>query len=965
MSKKDEDAELKRQDSGYESDQERMSDKAEGVVKDIQDTVSRFKKQQEFNTSQTPAIFAENFNSSIHSTLELTFEVIGFNLPEEKRAELILALHENTEQCKILQPDNEKLNINTAKVEAALQGYSLPLDPALGGSVGALTGFGLDHKNEQYEVCKTAIEEAITKLHEEAITKIQNEISIEELSDPNKLFNELAKVIKENPALNEIQQSIILDTTSKVFGKLKNSQIENEGFKKKLLGEISQTLIQDERASDYAIAMNATKKALLELQGQNIPKAEYADRVLGRAGMLLASDPRGFSIDKLEQFKNFIRQGDQSLKVTDKGKFVSRANKFSNYERSKIAEAAVEATDFFIAELHKETAYAKEPSTRAVAGQSKDDQDSTKKAGLTIGEQKKADLMVVEDRVQKLLEDSLVPLGKNIAVPKETQTKLNTRLKPVLAKLDGEYLEQNRDNIKSDITRSIREERTLASSLRLSTNPSSMFKDEIRVPEEKVKGIATALKAKYEKANQDFVEKKVTEAFETTGLGKNKAELASRLSIFIRENSIHPNIVNPLLQLQDTEALTGLAESVKLTANQVKNVGVNELIALRRNNPVGFDRIVLTDKLRQKSRSTVDQALQNITSAVAGEKVGPEEQSVKSLEQSEKTVQQDHVLQPVKVAAVDEGKSLTEEKELSIAEEVQQNVNTPTTAIERANSQKTFVEKFGLVRLRLQSRLRDGESINIEQESSHVSTKASPPPIKTSEEVASAILVKAINNMQEEIEKKGLKIKEDHFKEIFNTIKPKLEKLDVGYLESNREKIIEGIKGAFMQVGGKEGWFFSSKFAIAPEMQQLIADEWVGEVLKKESETFVAKEEEKIKKGLFYNKLSDSELASKLSQFLTCNNVTDINKRLGRSDVEVSDGNIKVEKKHLKIPGGITDKQLAEIRRINPKDFDSMMFPKKGHEVHPDETPDVIIKSNVEKLKSGKFAIKRSDTGRS
>jgi hypothetical protein len=82
------------------------------------------------------------------------------------------------------------------------------------------------------------------------------------------------------------------------------------------------------KQSEYEIPMNATKQALLEMSNKDIPKAEFAQKVSEKTQEILKG--QGHDQDKLNQFKQFVEQGEQK----------NKPSKFTAQEQKKIAEAA-------------------------------------------------------------------------------------------------------------------------------------------------------------------------------------------------------------------------------------------------------------------------------------------------------------------------------------------------------------------------------------------------------------------------------------------------------------------------------------------------------------------------------------------------------------------------------------------------------------------------------------------------
>ncbi|WP_341792719.1 MULTISPECIES: hypothetical protein [unclassified Rickettsia] len=99
------------------------------------------------------------------------------------------------------------------------------------------------------------------------------------------------------------------------------------------------------------IPVNAVKKALVEVSGQNISKDRYAKAVIDKTMEILKKTTPEFSADKLQKYEKFITQGDKSQKFDpDKQEFNSRKNELPSAD---FVEAASKTADKFIKKFNE------------------------------------------------------------------------------------------------------------------------------------------------------------------------------------------------------------------------------------------------------------------------------------------------------------------------------------------------------------------------------------------------------------------------------------------------------------------------------------------------------------------------------------------------------------------------------------------------------------------------------------
>ncbi|WP_425363184.1 hypothetical protein [Candidatus Tisiphia endosymbiont of Hybos culiciformis] len=198
-----------------------------------------------------------------------------------------------------------------------------------------------------------------------------------------------------------------------------------------------------------------------------------------------------------------------------------------------------------------------------------------------------------------------------------------------------------------------------------------------------------------------------------------------------------------------------------------------------------------------------------------------------------------------------------------------------------------------------------------------ISLPEAKPEKKINTEISSPIISKVIDAVLKE---KNAKIKPEQRTEIEKNLSAALSDIDPEYLKSQADILTKDLTNKLVDKGNTSLW--NKSFTIDSSKLEKISMA-VKNVEEKKSDKFVEKE---IKKSIFSHAMSDSALAEKLSSFLTDNKVSDINTRLAGvvNDKVVTDGKIKLEANDMK---SITNQQLVELRKINPKSFDKILFP--------------------------------------
>lgn len=347
------------------------------------------------------------------------------------------------------------------------------------------------------------------------------------------------KFINDNQELDELKFKV-----ARTEGTLKGFVLPINNGKITSFG-----LIEEE----YEIPMKATKKAMLELQGKKITKAEYADKVVAKTMEILKQDEKNFSTEKLQQFENFVRQGNVSLKV-EKDQFIVRENrlsKISQFDQNEISKAAIKSVDAFIKKLDIETERANSTSLEhgkeIVPQKSMPQHDKSQIVGLHIGEQQTKDLQAAKEMVSSIIDVSIEQF--KLKIPTKTVEKIKKNLSPVLGKFDPQFLQENKTAIITNITDEITQGKTIFSKLRKETH----------IANDEVKKIAQKITKEYTGQNNQFIEEKINSL-----LNVNKAELALRLSTFIQESPILPVTITNILQLSEENKITGDNKITKL-----------------------------------------------------------------------------------------------------------------------------------------------------------------------------------------------------------------------------------------------------------------------------------------------------------------------------------------------------------------------------------------------------------------
>ncbi|HJD57034.1 hypothetical protein [Candidatus Tisiphia endosymbiont of Ptychoptera albimana] len=882
MSKKDgDDVSL---DSAYGSDDESMavpnkvSRVAAEKIKDIDALIGRLGKYKEtFNVK----IYADEilqFNEASMSVIEsLGAENFRTSLSDDKIQQFVDTIALNSELCsKFISTDQEldKLKLKVAKTEGALKGFVLPLEER-SAFAGKLTNFGLGRE-------------------------------------------------------------------------------------------------------EYKIPMEATKEALLKLQGQKLSKVEYADKVVARTMEILNQDKRNFPAEKLQQFENFVRQGNTSLKVKN-GQLIDRDDKLSQLDQEEISSAAIKSVDAFIKELETENEKAKntspEKGRQLVSQKSMPQQDNSQKVALDIGEQKTKDWQAAKEMVSSTIDESIKQL--KLKISDTTAKKIKKNLSQVLDKFDPQFLQKNKTAIITNITHEITQGKTAISELR----------KEFHIASDKVKKIAQKITEKYAERNNQFIEEKINPL-----LNAKKDELALRLSTFIQENQISLDYVNKVLGVSEENKITGNAKSLSLTDKQVEHVTVEQLKGLIRVNPVGFNRNLFqeipdevksinveTEKVQQHSFEmeqrqqledegyvSMDEDIQQPEKNILSQNIVQQEQQDLTQRVQRQDITEQVPQEVTNISADNINKQFSEQQEIlsKVAEVVEEAVVEKSTAskeqfpieinpemtnvnTELAETLSNFIENNAVtvnemrIILGTEPSLQDGKIQLTAEQAANITGEqwqwfrdiaptnfekefklAREVQVNNSIEVEKSTGLGVSDNVKEmvlstQIIHKAIKLVEEGGKrkldysqrnKIIEKLSDKLSQLDVDYLKTEEQAIAKTIAKNIKKDASKS--LFSNNITVSDKILTKYADD-IKRLDGAKSDKFVAK---KINEGIYNHQLKDSQIAEKLSQFLTTifNPESELVKKIKSSE-----------------PSEHTTEKIVDIRKFNPKLFDEIMFPKE------------------------------------
>lgn len=167
---------------------------------------------------------------------------------------------------------------------------------------------------------------------------------------------------------------------------------------------------------EYPIAMEATKQAMRELWGKDIPKEKYSETLMAKTTEILKADKRNFPSEKLEQFSKFISTGAQ----------VQKPAKVNDKELGLIKEAASKTVNHFVSSFNQ-------------------NKEVTKSA---------------EAQVNQILEKSIEQMrSKGYKFNDATKKLLAGNLKEELFKLGPDYLKNHKEELATELSQSLKANR--------------------------------------------------------------------------------------------------------------------------------------------------------------------------------------------------------------------------------------------------------------------------------------------------------------------------------------------------------------------------------------------------------------------------------------------------------------------------------------------------------------------------
>ncbi|MCC8399125.1 MAG: hypothetical protein LN563_00850 [Rickettsia endosymbiont of Platyusa sonomae] len=728
---------------------------------------------------------------------------------------------------------------------------------------------------------------------------------------------------------------------------------------------------------EYKIPMEATKEALLELQGQKLTKGEYADKVVARTMEILNQDKQNFSAEKLQQFENFVRQGDTSLKVKS-GQLIDRDDKLSQLDQEEISSAAIKSVDAFIKELETENGKAEntslEKGRQLVPQKSMPQQDNSQKVALDIGEQKTKDWQAAKEMVSSTIDESIKQL--KLKIPNATAEKIKKNLSQVLDKFDPQFLQENKTAIITNITHEITQSKT----------PLSKLRKEGHIARDKVKKIAQKITEKYAERNNQFIEEKINPL-----LNAKKDELALRLSTFIQENQISLDYVSEVLRLSEENKITGNAKSLSLTDKQVEHITAEQLKGLIRFNPVGFNRNLFqeipdevksinveTEKVQQHSFEmeqrqqledegyvSMDEDIQQPEKNILSQNIVQQEQQDVTQQVQRQDITEQVPQEVTNISADNINKQFSEQQEIlsKVAEVVEEAVVEKSTVskeqfpleinpemtnvTELAETLSNFIQNNAVtvdemrVILGTEPSLQDDKIQLTAEQAANITGEqwqwfrdiaptnfekefklAREAQVNNSVEVEKSTGLGVSDNVKEmvlstHIIHKAIKLVEEGGKrkldysqqnKIIEKLSDKLSQLDVDYLKTEEQAIAKTIAKNIKKDASKS--LFSNNITVSDKILTKYADD-IKRLDGAKSDKFAAK---KINEGIYNHQLKDSQIAEKLSQFLTTifNPESELVKKIKSSE-----------------PSEHTTEKIVDIRKFNPKRFDEIMFPKE------------------------------------
>lgn len=168
---------------------------------------------------------------------------------------------------------------------------------------------------------------------------------------------------------------------------------------------------------EYSVAMEATKQAMKELWGKDIPKEKYSETLMAKTAEILENGKEKFPPEKLAQLNDFISKGAQ----------VQKPAKVNDKELGLIKEAASKTVNHFVSSFNQKT---------------------------------------TEAHVDQILEKSMQQMqSKGHKFNDATKKLLNENLKEDLSKLGPDYLKNHKEELATELSQSLKTNRSWKSAI--------------------------------------------------------------------------------------------------------------------------------------------------------------------------------------------------------------------------------------------------------------------------------------------------------------------------------------------------------------------------------------------------------------------------------------------------------------------------------------------------------------------
>lgn len=298
--------------------------------------------------------------------------------------------------------------------------------------------------------------------------------------------------------------------------------------------------LKDEEIFDKA--MPALKKAIVELGGKNIPREEYAQKIIDKT---LENLQKNFEIssESIEQYRNLLTQGDTSKKLVGK-----------EFQPSIIPEKTAALEQEAIKAADKASAAMNQNALEAEKIITQNPYSAIDNKLNTNSEFEKDNLKIkIEQQFDGLIK------SKNEKLVKATESLLKNS--------DPNFLAEHAETIKSDLEKASK----------------NSFLDKIRsiFGRDKLKNAIEH----FAKENQYYVDKR--DVVSKISILTDE-QIAKDLSAFVSDIVIDKNNKNKILKNESLKSLINKDDSINITLETYKNI---DLVELRKINPEKFDKI--------------------------------------------------------------------------------------------------------------------------------------------------------------------------------------------------------------------------------------------------------------------------------------------------------------------------------------------------------------------------------------